>query len=207
MTTSHVANDYSISFMNILNRTTTTLMCWTPTETILGNNGPSDDPEWLLQGYHDLEITSGCNEWSLNITQDRGLGVEMPVHMAGSEFTRFVDERIMIPIHRDKARDPVTQYASEHGFAVYEDIVVDDQIRPPREPGESPGAYRIAGTGTDGARVVIIDENTWEVEHTRLVPEGNYEVPGLQSGLKTVVSRKSDGEIVGYGAVEAVPEV
>jgi len=36
--------------------------------------------------------------------------------------------------------------------------------------------------------------------------DGDYEVPGLQSGLKLIVSRKDDGESSAYGAVEAVPE-
>jgi len=89
---------------------------------------------------------------------------------------------------------------------VTEQMIKDGVWRNPEEAEGAEGAYRIAGTTTHGARVLIVDENTWELEHTRLVPEGDYEVPGLQSGLKLIVSRKDDGESTAYGAVEAVPE-
>ena len=90
---------------------------------------------------------------------------------------------------------------------VKEQLVIDDQWRTPWVAGEEPqGAYKVAGTTTHGARVIIVDEDTWEVEHTTIVPLGDYSVTGLQPGLKTVVSRKEDGEEVAYGAVDAVPQ-
>lgn len=91
---------------------------------------------------------------------------------------------------------------------VREQLVIDgDHWRTPWETAALPvGAFKIAGSGTHDGRVLIIDEDTWEVEQTKLVSEGSYEVTGLQSGLKTVVDRKSDGESAAFGAVEAVSE-
>jgi hypothetical protein len=205
MVATHISNDVQMHIIPVVNKATTQLMCFTPTETVLGTIGRIESVE-TRPFTHKIPVYTELNEWSIPVTKNLGVGVEMPIELENREDVKFLDYRFDFTVFRAPAYHNITHYPSITAISVVEDIVVNGQIRPPREPGEEPGNFRVAGTGSAGGRVVIIDEDTWEVEHTRLVSEGSYEVPGLQSGLKLVISRKSDGESVAYGAVEAVPE-
>jgi len=205
MVITHISNDVQIHITPVVDKTTTQLMCFTPTETVLGTIGRIESVE-TIPFIHDIPVYTELNEWRITVTKNLGVGVEMPVELENREDVKFLDCRFDFTVFRAPAYYNIAHYPSITPINVVEDIVVDGQIRPPREEGEQPGNFKIAGTGSSGGRVVLIDENTWTVEHTRLVSEGSYEAPGLQSGLKLVISRKSDGESVSYGAVEAVPE-
>jgi len=63
--------------------------------------------------------------------------------------------------------------------------------------------YKISGTLSDDARVIVIEESGWTIESNSSESSGSYEAGTLVSGTKFVVSRKADGEVLVYGAVEA----
>ena len=51
----------------------------------------------------------------------------------------------------------------------------------------------ISGTLTEEARIVILDENSWEVEHNSVHSAGAFVIPeGSGSGLKTVTAYPTD---------------
>lgn len=65
--------------------------------------------------------------------------------------------------------------------------------------------YKVQGDTNDGAKVIVIDETTWEVEGTNDGVPSTYEVPCLQvSGTKLVFARRNDGEFIGYGNVSPI---
>jgi alpha-tubulin suppressor-like RCC1 family protein len=65
--------------------------------------------------------------------------------------------------------------------------------------------YKISGTKSETARVIIFKESDWSIESETVVSgSGFYEVDGLESGAKTTVARANDGELLGYGSVTSV---
>lgn len=56
------------------------------------------------------------------------------------------------------------------------------------------------------AKVLVIREDTWAVEATQDVTLGSYEFTGLASGKKSIVAVSSEGEVTGFGNVDAVAE-
>jgi hypothetical protein len=62
--------------------------------------------------------------------------------------------------------------------------------------------YKISGTKSETARVIILKESDWSIESNTVVSgTGSYEVDGLETGDKLVVAITDDGELLGYGAV------
>lgn len=61
--------------------------------------------------------------------------------------------------------------------------------------------YKISGTLSGAARIIIIKESDWSIESNTEESVGAYEVDELVSGAKLVLARKSDGEALGYGSV------
>jgi len=64
-------------------------------------------------------------------------------------------------------------------------------------------AYKISGNLSDASKIIIVKESDWSIE--RIVDEGSgdYTIDLLSSGNKTIISRKSDGEALSFGNVEA----
>lgn len=63
--------------------------------------------------------------------------------------------------------------------------------------------YKIAGTLSYEARLIIMKESDWSIESNTISGSGSYEITSLVSGTKWVTARKSDGEVISYGNVEA----
>ena len=64
--------------------------------------------------------------------------------------------------------------------------------------------YKISGTKSETARIMILKESDWSIEYETVVSgSGAYEIDGLESGSKTVVARSNDGEMLGHGSVVA----
>ena len=62
--------------------------------------------------------------------------------------------------------------------------------------------YKISGTKSETARIIIIKESDWSIESNTVVSgSGSYEVTDLETGNKTVVARTNAGKMVGYGIV------
>jgi len=66
-------------------------------------------------------------------------------------------------------------------------------------------AYEISGTKSETARVLILKELDWSVEYNTVISgSGAYSISTLSSGVKMVVSRTPEGEVIGYCNVEAL---
>jgi hypothetical protein len=63
---------------------------------------------------------------------------------------------------------------------------------------------KISGHISNNARLIIVNESDWTVESNTTETGGTFEVTGLASGKKTVISRAASGEGVGFGNVDAV---
>jgi len=64
--------------------------------------------------------------------------------------------------------------------------------------------YKISGTKSETARIIILKESDWSIESNTVISgSGAYEVGDLETGNKSVISRTNDGEVLGYGAVSA----
>jgi len=61
--------------------------------------------------------------------------------------------------------------------------------------------YKISGTLSDTARIIIIKESDWSIESNTTESVGAYEVGSLVTGAKWVIARKSDGELLAFGNV------
>jgi len=63
--------------------------------------------------------------------------------------------------------------------------------------------YKISGTLTDGARVIIIEESDWSISSSTVETSGSFVIDELdESGDKLVIARRtSDGWGLGYGSV------
>jgi len=61
--------------------------------------------------------------------------------------------------------------------------------------------YKISGTLSDAARIIVFKESNWSIESNTTKSSGAYEVDELVSGAKLIVARKSDGESLGFGNV------
>jgi len=65
-------------------------------------------------------------------------------------------------------------------------------------------SFKISGTKTDTARIIVIRQDTWEIEaNTVISGSGEYEIPSLASGTKTVLAETESGQGVTYGGVES----
>ena len=82
---------------------------------------------------------------------------------------------------------------------VSERLVSDDQWR---IPWQQLGEYEISGITTDPAKILIIDEGSWEVIKAEDVLAGAYAVTGLPTGKKLVVATKTDGESLAQGDID-----
>jgi len=68
-------------------------------------------------------------------------------------------------------------------------------------------SYRIAGFKSETARIIVLNESDWSIEHNTIISgSDNYEADSLVSGTKTVIAVKSDGYMMGYGNVVAVAD-
>jgi hypothetical protein len=68
-------------------------------------------------------------------------------------------------------------------------------------------SYRISGSKSETARIVVLKENDWSIESNTIVSgTGAYEIDSLASGTKTVIAVKDDGDFLGYGNVPAVAD-
>jgi hypothetical protein len=63
---------------------------------------------------------------------------------------------------------------------------------------------KISGNISAGARIIIINESDWVVESNTTETGGAFEIDGLSSGSKMVISRAASGESTGYGNVNAI---
>jgi len=61
--------------------------------------------------------------------------------------------------------------------------------------------YKISGTLSDAARIIIIKEADWSIESNSSKSSGAYEADDVENNAKLVIARKSDGEILAYGNV------
>jgi hypothetical protein len=72
-------------------------------------------------------------------------------------------------------------------------------------------AYKISGTKSETARIMILKESDWSIESNTVISgSGAYEVDGLETGTKTTLARTEEGELLAFGNVtpiEAFTEV
>ena len=62
--------------------------------------------------------------------------------------------------------------------------------------------YKISGTKSHTARIIVLKESDWSIESNTVVSgSGAYEIDSLVSGTKAILSRNSDGWVKGYGNV------
>lgn len=194
-----------VSFISIVDKTVTTLMEFKVTEQIINNNG-SHEGTYHKVAHTDFVIKAACNEWTIPITR-KTVGIDMPTTMENNVYIGFLDGVVGINTSRSRSFDPVEFNTKGVNIIIYDALVVDDAFRLPAQPSASEGTHKIGGSNSSSSRVLVINEDTWEVEKNELLGSGNYEVTGLQSGLKLVVSRTSEGESKAYGAVAAVSNV
>ena len=65
--------------------------------------------------------------------------------------------------------------------------------------------YKISGTKSETARIIIFKESDWSIESNTVVSgSGSYEVDSLVTGDKLIVARTNNGEVIGYGAVAGI---
>ncbi len=66
-------------------------------------------------------------------------------------------------------------------------------------------AYKISGSKSDLARVIILKESDWSIESNTIISgSGSYEIDSVTSGTKSIIARNDDGYVLGYGNVESV---
>jgi len=64
--------------------------------------------------------------------------------------------------------------------------------------------YKISGTKSETARIIIFKESDWSIESNTIISgSGSYEVNSLVSGTKTVLAESTTGEMLGYGNIFA----
>lgn len=68
-------------------------------------------------------------------------------------------------------------------------------------------AYKISGNLGDDAKITIIDETTDLIDTISEEVAGSYEVDYLSPGNKTVIARRSDGRVMGFGNLETTSYV
>lgn len=59
----------------------------------------------------------------------------------------------------------------------------------------------ISGDLSDAARIIVVNEADWSVESNTTKSAGNFEITGLASSSKTIISRASSGECLGFGNI------
>lgn len=66
-------------------------------------------------------------------------------------------------------------------------------------------AYKISGTKSTDARIVVIKQSDWTVESSTVISgSGAYEVDSLIEGDKLVVAMTDEGEAIAYGFVSGI---
>jgi len=65
--------------------------------------------------------------------------------------------------------------------------------------------YKISGSKSETARVIILKESDWSIESNTVVAgSGAYEIDSLETGSKLIVAESGDGELLGYGNVTPI---
>jgi len=64
--------------------------------------------------------------------------------------------------------------------------------------------YKISGMVDDNARIIIVNENSWDIESNTSVSGVSYEIGLLADSKKLVLARKDGGEVFVYGNVTAI---
>jgi len=65
--------------------------------------------------------------------------------------------------------------------------------------------YKISGTLSEDARIIILKELDWSIEHNAVISGARtYEVDSLVSGTKSIIARNEFGEVSGYGNVSPI---
>ena len=65
--------------------------------------------------------------------------------------------------------------------------------------------YKISGTTSETARVIIIKESDWSIESNTVISgSGAYEVEDLEEGKKMVFARANNGGFKGFGNVSSI---
>lgn len=201
--------DYSASFINILDKGNTRLPCYNVFETVLGTNKESDIPVWITVDIKDLIIYAGCNEWKIPITKKIG-DVEMPIELYGLDQHKLLRTETTFNIsYFHNAGLMSFSKPTECVFMVLENLIVDDQFRSyweyEEEVTNEPGAYEVSGLINDLGKVLVIEEEAWQiVADYDVINPGSYTVSGLGPGKKLVVGRKVGGESTAYGNVTPV---
>jgi len=65
-------------------------------------------------------------------------------------------------------------------------------------------AYKISGTLSDDARIIVLEEVGWSLESNTEESAGVYEIEGLDDSNKLVIARKSNGNGIAYGFVTPI---
>jgi len=55
------------------------------------------------------------------------------------------------------------------------------------------GSY-VSGNLTEEARLIVINESNWTIEHSSIIPAGNYIISSTGGGTKTVVALPTTSE-------------
>lgn len=61
--------------------------------------------------------------------------------------------------------------------------------------------YKLTGSISEDARIIIINESDWSVESNTQETTGSFEISGLSEGAKTIIGRISNGYSAAYGGV------
>lgn len=65
-------------------------------------------------------------------------------------------------------------------------------------------AYKISGTTTENTRIIVIRQDTWEIETQAVDVMGSFLIESLMEGDKVVVARTAIGNSYSYGGVSAI---
>jgi YD repeat-containing protein len=65
--------------------------------------------------------------------------------------------------------------------------------------------YKISGTKSETARIMVLKESDWSIESNAVVSgSGAYEVDSLETGAKTVVAESNESEVLAFGNVTPI---
>jgi hypothetical protein len=189
----------AISFINIHDNGDTRLQCVTPREFVINTNGPADGDHWRLMTVTHIDIHTAVNEWKINITASDGF---LPTEFEGADNILTLKTETAFNVSRYKGSAPMSSAPKIIDFPVVEQLVINDQWRIPYAYS---GNYRIGGTISHDAKVLVIDERTWQVVKVEDVTAGTYEVTGLDENIKlAVATRTTSGQSLAEGKVTPV---
>ena len=64
------------------------------------------------------------------------------------------------------------------------------------------GTYKITGTKSETARIMVFDESDWNIDSNTVVSgSGTYEATASDASDKTVLSRTNDGEVISLSLI------